>query len=432
MKKKKSIRNYIFAGIASVICLILCIFSFPVPFTNYIFNGFIKGTTLSLDIDGGTGALYNVTGSNYFDGTTQDAVDTAINRIQFLISKYYQEGEVVQVNDNQIKIIVPDTTVSDNLTLGIIEMKSTEGEPTYQEDELLVTGKHIKSIKYQLNSDTHGVMIEFTDEGKELFRQLTAQVAATSSQTMYIYMDKDYTSAFSSPTVSEENNYGYTFISGSGLTSKKATDIYVEKLISSMYGVNMIIDGEEYYVAPTYGENANIISLLITIFTIALIFGIFIFLYRDFGLLASLSMVFNFAFIIALISCCSVYISVGGVVAINFAFVFSAICHMIILENIKNEYSKGKKLNPSIRDGYKKALFTNLDLYAIVGCVSALLYLISTSLSKSISIILLFTIVSTALSALAIFRGLLLNYLGINTSNGKRLNFKKEIDNESK
>ena len=58
------------------------------------------------------------------------------------------------------------------------------------------------------------------EEGKEKFAALTKEVSESDSQTMYIYMDKDYENAFSQPTVSEENTMGYTFISGASIVSK--------------------------------------------------------------------------------------------------------------------------------------------------------------------------------------------------------------------
>ena len=57
MKKRRAIRNFILIGIVALLGLLLTIFSFDIPFTNYTFNGFAKGIQLGLDLKGGVMAV---------------------------------------------------------------------------------------------------------------------------------------------------------------------------------------------------------------------------------------------------------------------------------------------------------------------------------------------------------------------------------------
>jgi hypothetical protein len=95
------------------------------------------------------------------------------------------------------------------------------------------------------------------------FKELTGTVASSQEQTMYIYMNKDYEHPFSQTTVTEENNYGYTFISGSSITDKKSGKIYADKIISAMLGVNMstTIDDVEMTMNLSYFNEASVENL---------------------------------------------------------------------------------------------------------------------------------------------------------------------------
>ena len=234
MKKKRAIRNYVLISIFIVLSLILTFISFPVPGTNYNYLG-IGNLHLGLELGGGVKNTYDLEVADWYTGNKTEVYNKTVDRIQYLLNLKYADAKVYLSGEDKITLEVPDTSINSNLLVGLIEMKSASGKDA----EAKVTGQDIASVKYMLSGTTHGVYIEFTEKGKEKFAALTKEVASSDSQTMYIYMNKDYDNAFSEPKVTEENKYGYTFISGTGITNKKTGEDYARKLESALIGVNM-------------------------------------------------------------------------------------------------------------------------------------------------------------------------------------------------
>ena len=111
---------------------------------------------------------------------------------------------------------------------------------------------------------------------------------------MYIYLDKNYEQAFSETSVSEENTYGYTFISGSTITNKASGIEYADKLASAMIGVNMSTDLDAIEVIGDFGNIVRIVMIVITVVMIIASIVIAYVLFKELGLVSSLSCIFAF------------------------------------------------------------------------------------------------------------------------------------------
>jgi len=423
MKKKRAIRNYVLVSIFIVVVLALCFVSFPVPATNYNFLG-LANLHLGLELGGGVKNTYDIEVADWYDGTDKEAYVEATDRVQKLLNKYYADAKVYLSGDAQMTIEVPDTSISENLLVGFIEMKSAEGADA----EAMVTGQDIASAEYTVSGTTHGVYVEFTEEGKEKFRELTKVVSASEGQTMYIYMDKDYENAFSKTTVTEENNYGYTFISGSSIVDKKSGEMYANKIMSATIGVNMTTNVDDIEISGIFGNHTRLVITIVTITLIVISLVIAFILFRDLGLTSCLSVLFALMVSVLISAVCDLQVTFAGWLGFLSGYILNWILHMYYLGVIKKEYATGKKFTVSFTSGYRKSLFNVLDMLLITTGVLALILIIPSSSIKAFSLNMLMTIPATAYTALFLNKVLAVNYTAFNSKNNKRIKFEREVE----
>lgn len=421
MKKKRAIRNYVLISIFIVISLLLTFISFPVPGTHYTFTG-IGNIHMGLELGSGVKNTYDLEVADWYEGNKLDAYNKTVDRVQYLLNLKYADARVYLNSDDKMTVEVPDTTINTNYLVGLIEMKSASGESA----EAKVTGQDIASVKYMLSGTTHGVYIEFTDKGKEKFTALTEEVSKTDSQTMYIYMDKNYDHAFSEPKVTEKNTYGYTFISGSGITNKATGEEYARKLESAMIGVNMSTELDTIDVPATLGKSCKIAIYVTTCIIVVACIAIAFVLFRELGLVSSLSFVFALMISVIISAICDLQVTFAGWLGFVFGFVLNFILHMYYLNVIKKEYAKGKKFVVSFTSGYKSAIFTMLDKLLLITGVSLLMLIVPSSAMRMFTFNFLMTIPGTAFTSLYINKVVAVDYTAFNLKNEKRVNFARE------
>lgn len=421
MKKKKAIRNYVLTSIFVVLVFLLTFIPFPVPGTSYNFQG-LANLHLGLELGGGVKNTYDLEIADWFDGTEEDAYTQTVDRIQSLLDRDYADAKVYINADKKVTIEVPDTSISDNYIIGFIEMKSSSGADAEAE----VTGQDIKSVEYMLSGTTHGVYIEFTEEGKEKFANLTKTVSSSDEQKMYIYMNKDYDNAFSEPTVTEENTLGYTFISGTGITSKSNGKTYANRLAGSMIGVNMTTNTEAIEVVS---ESGNIVRIMMTVVTVLMVIAsvaIAYLLFKELGLVSSLSMFMALAISVLFSAIFDLQITIYGWLGFVAGYVLNFALHMYYLNVIKKEYAKGKKFIVSFSSGYRGALFNILDTLLLTTGSALLMLIIPSNLVRMFTYNFLMTIPGTALTSMYINKVFAVNYTAFNLKNEKKVNFTKE------
>ena len=292
--------------------------------------------------------------------------------------------------------------------------------------EAKVTGQDIASVKYMLSGTTHGVYIEFTEKGKEKFQALTKEVASSDSQTMYIYMNKDYDNAFSEPKVTEENKYGYTFISGSGITNKSTGEEYARKLESAMIGVNMSTDLDAIEIKGSMGNATKIAIYVTTVIIVIACIVIGYILFKELGMVSMLSYVFALMFSVIISAICDLQVTFAGWIGFMLGFLLNFALHMYYLKVIKNEYAMGKKFVVSFSSGYKPALFNILDTLLLVTGSSLLLLIVPSSAIRMLTFNFLITVPATAFTSMFLNKVLAVDYTAFNLKNEKRVNFARE------
>ena len=175
-------------AVLAVVGILLCVLSFPIPFTDYDYQGFAKSISLGLDLKGGMEAVYEAKTTK--EGVSlDDAISGTIERLQELLtSEGYSEATVTTEGSNRIRVEVPD--VSDPSE--VLDLLGTPAKLAIRKEKdvnakAYITGDHIKNVEsgYNSQSGEWGVSIEFNAEGTKIFKELSEELYE-SKKPIYI------------------------------------------------------------------------------------------------------------------------------------------------------------------------------------------------------------------------------------------------------
>lgn len=417
MKKKIATRNFIFISVLLVIALVFTIFKMPVAFSDYIFNGFARSYNLGLDFGDGISATYDVSKTDYYEGSEEDMLIETQKYVQKLVLEEYKDGKVEIVGD-QIKITVPGETLSNTVVVGELEMKATSGESA----ETIVNGSHIKSVKYMMNGTEHGVYIEFNKEGKAAFEQLTS-TASSSGQSIYIYLNHNYDNGRTLSGIESAMTDGVCYFN---LNSKADAKNYAKQLAHSVFGVNLSIDGDAQLVKSNFNTYQKVI---VSVGTAMLALGVLLFFilkFKGLGLVMSLAFMIGCTLEVIILSLFNKFVlSMASLVGMWLVAMLIAVMIYNVVAKSQNEFYNGKKLPVSFKAGYKKSILLNVDLMITSVVLSALFMLIGKGSAFNFGFALLIGSALAGLVGLLLIRGFMIMYLQINPSKENLINFVK-------
>ena len=100
--------------------------------------------------------------------------------------------------------------------------------------------------------------------------------------------------------------------------------------------------------------------------------------------------------------------------------------NIIIFERIKEEYASGKRIEPSVRAGFKKAFSAIMDSNITTIVVALVLALLGTGSIQGFAITLLIGVVLSMFTSLVVTRGFLNMYYPLNSTKAKLYSLKRE------
>ncbi len=430
MNKPTAIKRFIFIGIFLVLGFVLAFASFDIPFTHYTYNGFANSIKLGLDLKGGVMAVYEATEKEGEEGDFEQKLLATKTRITQMITEEYSEAVITIQQGNRIRVEVPD--VSDPETVFDLIGQPASLEFKAEEDtdghihEAVLTGENIVNAyasQQQTSSGTleWGVSIEFDAEGAQAFYELTKQ--QTGSQ-IYIYRNGEL---FSAPTVNEAIAGGKTFISGSMDTQQEAEE-FATQILSGTFSLDLTLL-ENTVVSATLGVDAMKYGLIAGGIAILLIFAFMIWRYKMMGVMASIALCFYVILTLFFLQALPfVQLTLAGIAGIILSIGMAIDGNIIIFERIKEEYAAGKRINQSIRSGFKRSLAAILDSNITTIVVSLILILLGTGSIRGFAITLLIGTALSMFTSLVVTRGLLMTYYPLNSNNAKSYNLKRGED----
>ena len=451
MNKTRAIIKYCVICVVVAIAVALCFVEFTFPFTNTKYVGCYHAIKekMGIDLNGGVLAVYTVSPSKNSTNLDRE-VDATINRIKNTLSnKGYLESTVTKQGANQnykIRIEVPgmDNTEEIMETIGkpaiieFMEPTSQEEAQNYDKDKIFLTGEGLAGVNVvsdPKDAAYYAIQLKFTEEGKKLFRE---KVKAAGDKYLAIFstiggthdlVGSPHIDAAIANTLGAE---GSVLISGEGTgkyTREKA-DEFALQIESGLYKVGLEIS-QKSYIPATLGEGAIKAGLIALGIGLLLIFVLMIVVYRDFGLIANLSLIiYTVIFIFCLAMIDSIQLTLPGIAGIILSIGMAVDAYILIFEQIKEEYRSGKRFAAATHAGFNKSVITILDANVTTIIVSMILYFLSSGSIRGFAITLALGVAISMFVGLVITRSLAKLYLYINPDKASRANIKlKKLDN---
>ena len=429
--KKNSILNFVAVAVLTIIGIVLSVCSFIIPYTNgATYNGFANSISLGLDLAGGISVVYDCSLSE--DSNTDDlnaAIDATVSRLENVIGGEYSEAIITRQGNSEIRIEVPSVTDSNQIFELIgdptpLYMTLTEG------GDARISGSDISNVYVSYQNSQYGVVINFTDEGRTNFSNLTRE-AANGDQRIYIYLGEiNSSNLWNQLTCTEQITSGSTFISSGDSSSSwtyEDAQNYSLQIMSGTFNVTLDLK-ESNVVSATLGSEALKYVIIGGAVGLVLIMLILWLRYGDFGLLASFALVIYIVLMLFFLQAISfVQLTLPGLAGIVLSIGMAVDGTVIIFEKTREDYRAGKKIPMAARNGFKRAFWPIFDSNITTIITSLVLYILGTSSIQGFAITLLIGIVLSMFMNLVIMRFFVKWYLPFNSVKAKKLHLPKQL-----
>ena len=427
MNKPTALKRFILTIVFVAIGFVLTFCQFNIPFTNYTYNGFVNSIKLGLDLKGGVLAVYEASELENSDVSFEDSLEATRTRIYNLITKDYTEAQVSIQQGNRIRVEVPDVSDPEDIFDSIgkpakLEFKITEGVDA----DAVLTGSNIQNVYANYNSQDGewGVTVVFDAEGKQIFADVTTQHV---NESLYIYVNNEL---ISSPTIKEAITGGTTFISGS--YTQQTAEQFATQIMSGTFAVNLTLL-ENSVISATLGEDALKYSLIAGVVGLLLIFMFMIWRYRMMGVVASCSLcVYVLLMLFFLQAIPGVQLTLAGVAGIILSIGMAIDGNIIVFERIREEYATGKRIEGSIKTGFKRATPSILDSNITTIIAAIILWIFGTGSIQGFAITLLIGLVLSVFNSLVLSRGFFAIYYPFNSTKANRYGLAREVSANAK
>lgn len=424
MTKKRATKSIVFIILLLIVGILLAFCRFEIPFTNQTYNGFINSIKMGLDVSGGVTAVYDAKlADENSDVDLDTAIQSTINRLESILAdRGYTEATVTTQQGNRIRVEVPDVEdpqeVFDLIGNPAKLSFKTEEDPNA---ESKITAADIKSIKYDFQNNEHGVAIDFNSEGSLKFSELTEELVS-SGGSVYVYIgDELYTTL----SVKEHITGGSTFISG-GMDTRAEAEEFALRIMSGTFSAELSLY-ESSIVSATLGMDAISTGLIAAIVGLVLIFIFMAVMYRTFGLMADIALMFYVILVLFFLQAIPlVQLTLPGIAGIILSLGMAVDANVIIFERIKDEYRHGKRIPASVKGGFKRSTTAILDSNITTLMVCIVLYILGTGAIKGFAITLFIGIVVSMFTAIFVTRWLINICLAFNSSKEEYYNLYRE------
>ena len=314
-------------------------------------------------------------------------------------SKLKIEGE-----GDDAKIVDEEGNPVDMETLS--EQLGQEDQDQYPGFKLTkLSGQHLTKAQLQFDPNTNQplVALEFNDEGKKLFGEITER---NVGQPIAIFLDGYVVSA---PRVNEAIRDGQAVIQGQ-FTLDEAKELAMRLNAGALpVPVNLL---SQNTVGATLGQASVEKSFLAGVLGLFLVCLFMIIYYRLPGLLAVLALVFYTLMVLALFKLIPITLTLAGIAGFILSVGMAVDANVLIFERVKEELRSGKSMKSAIDSGVKHAWVSIRDsnVSTIITCV--ILAWFGVGIIKGFAITLGLGILISMFSAIVVTRTLLYLVLG--------------------
>jgi preprotein translocase subunit SecD len=355
-----------------------------------------------LDLQGGTHVVLEAV-----DTPDAPVSDDALNRVVRIIERRVNElglTEPLIQRQGSRRVIVelpgikdPDAAIAMLGKTALLEFKDPSGKTA-------LTGKDLRDSRAQAAPGQGAqVSLEFTDEGGEVFFNLTS---LNVGKTIAILLDGQVLTA---PVVNEPIRGGKAVITGSR-TIEEAEQLAI-LLRSGALPVKMQVI-ENRTVGPTLGQDSKDKSAQAFVIGIA---GIVIFMlayYRLSGLVATIALLLYVLLLLLAMKLLQATLTLPGIAGIILGIGMAVDANVLIFERFKEELYAGRTLRSAIDAGFSRAFATILDSNVTTLFVAGVLFYMGTGPVRGFAVTLALGIVLSMFTAITVTKFMLKSLIG--------------------
>ncbi|MDD4995519.1 MAG: protein translocase subunit SecD [Patescibacteria group bacterium] len=260
-----------------------------------------------------------------------------------------------------------------------------------------LSGKHLVRSQVQFDQNTNEPMValEFNDEGKDLFKDITER---NVGKEVAIFLDGE---PISIPVVNEAIRDGRAVIQG-GFSVDEAK-LLAQRLNAGALPVPIELVSEQT-VGPALGSESLQKSLFAGLIGFLLVALFMIIYYRLPGFISVLSLAFYAVILLALFKLVPVTLSLSGLAGFILSLGMAVDANVLIFERLKEEIKSGRTLGSCVDEAFKRAWTSIRDgnLTTLIAC--ALLFWFSSSVIKGFALTLGIGVIVSMFSAITVTR----------------------------
>ncbi|NQU82540.1 MAG: protein translocase subunit SecD [Parcubacteria group bacterium] len=307
--------------------------------------------------------------------------------------------------------------ISSSASTEVLQAKFDEFAATYEDPyfrETKLTGQYLSKAVLSFDQTTMVayVVLEFDDEGKELFSELTKN---NVGKRLAIVIDQ---SIISAPVVREEITGGTAQITGD-FTVDEAKEL-VRNLNAGALPVPIGLISQTS-VGPTLGRISMEKSLKAGIFGFLMVCLFMLIFYRLSGLLAGLSLLIYAGILLSLFKLIPVTLTLAGIGGAVLSVGMAVDANVLIFERIKEERITGDSFQSALRIGFARAWTSIRDSNITTLLVAVIMFSFGSGFVKGFALTLSLGILVSIFSAMFVTKTFLRLFEGTKLENNKWL-----------
>ncbi|MDD4990279.1 MAG: protein translocase subunit SecD [Candidatus Pacebacteria bacterium] len=284
--------------------------------------------------------------------------------------------------------------------------------PTFEPTAL--NGRFLKKADLSFNQQTMEpeVLLEFNDQGAELFKQITAQ---NVGKRLAIYIDNVLMSA---PTVREEIAGGKAQITGK-FTPQEAREL-VRSFNAGALPVPITLISQTT-VGPTLGMESMQKSLKAGLFGFLVVCLFMIAFYRFSGFLSSIALIIYALILLVLFKIIPVTLTLAGIGGAILSVGMAVDANVLIFERQKEERKKGETFQKAMENGFTRAWPSIRDSNLTTLLIAVIMFSFGSSFVKGFAFTLSLGVLTSMFSAIIVTRTLMRIFVGTRLEKIKKL-----------
>jgi len=278
------------------------------------------------------------------------------------------------------------------------EEKPDEDRKIIVRKKVDMEGKHV--IRAGTSFEARGwlVHLNFDDQGKKIFGDLTQEVADDRSQLAIVLDGK----VISAPNAKEAIRQGSCEISGS-FDEKSARNL--ASALENPLQTPVLIE-EERSASASLGQDAIRSGLTSGLYGVALTVICVLLYYRFAGLIANIALAVNVIVLFGAMAMFGTVLTLPGIAGIILTLGMAVDANVLIYERLREELADGKELRPAVLGAFQKAFSAIIDSNFTTLITAGILFWKATGPVKGFAVTLTMGIIASLFTALVVTRNL--------------------------